>query len=1584
MKGLLLRICVILLFPFYAIGQNAAYFSSAGQWVNCGDVDLAGNQLTIEALIHMTGPSTNIVSKHTDPSNVNYLLRPGGFEITTSSGYSSVGNSYVLSQNVTYHVAATYDGAELKYYVNGCLTGQSGWSGSLMTNDLLTAIGNQSVCVCEQFIGYIDEVRIWNVARTQTEIQSNMISLPAPTTQPGLVAYYDLNNNYLNAQGNTGFDGTSQGSSFGNLPSPLPSALAVTASSTPVTCNGSNDATITITASGGLTPYSYSVDGVNFQLSNVFSGLAGGSYTAYVSSNSSCLVNSTVNVTEPLPVTASVTGVTNASCFATATGAASVTPSGGTLPYTYSWSTTPVQTTQTASSLAAGSYTVAVTDANGCFVTASTTITEPTPLTAVISDTVHVSCAGGNDASATAAASGGNGSYSYTWNTVPQQVTATATGLMAGTYTVTVVDGSCSASGVELITNGSFESGNTGFSSSYTYCNTSNCLFPEATYGVGSDPFFFHSGFSGADHTSGTSNLMIVNGASAANTNVWCQTIPVNPNTDYLFSTWVTSVSSGSPAQLQFSFNGINTGNIFSAPSSVGAWDQFFATWNSGTNTSVDICIVNQNTLLGGNDFGLDDISFMQCAPSCTTTASVIITEPSPVQLTATVTATSCAAANDGTASVSSSGGNVPYTYSWSTTPTSTSSSITASAGTYTVLVTDASGCSQDTSVIIQEPPELIATASVLSNVSCNGLSDGSAVVSATGGNGGFTYTWQAVPAQLNDTASTLAAGTYVVNVADSNGCSTSDTVLVREPLPLIVTATAVSDVLCFGGSDGVIQASATGGTSPYFYTWSNGAVGLLNNQAAAGLHYVLVIDSAGCFDTTSVSISEPAALQLSDSISNVSCYSTADGSVLIQVTGGTPAYSYSWSDGSTGAGLINAGPGTYSLTLTDANSCSTTMTYTITEPAPLTMVSAAFDASCNASCNGQVVAVIQGGTTPYGYSWSDPSITTAAGVNLCAGIYCITATDANGCFTTVCDTVREPAPITFASGALTAHCDKTDGSAFTSISGGTSPYTYSWSNGLAGDTASSIPGGTYVITITDQMNCIASDTIVVGNEPGVSLILQSTTNATCNDSCNGIAIVLASGGNTPYNYSWSTSPVQITDTASALCAGSYEAVVGDVNGCSDTISVIISEPDRLTVQAADPSVICIGQSATISATAAGGNGSYTYTWSPSAGLNDSTSATVQATVATTTTYTITTEDSNGCSSGPEEVVVSVHPPLFVAATADDSLCFGSQRQVSAVASGGNGGPYSYSWVSSGPVTPDDSSSAIAQPVSNTVYYVIASDGCTTLPAIDSTFLKVFPLPAVSFTPSSSSGCYPYQVMFTNSSPASATLHWDLGDGNTSSLQTVQHEYTSPGIYDIMLKVTDFNGCTDSLKVFGAVEVFDHPVADFVFEPEAITILDPLVHFSDNSSGLITQWNWSVDTVQFSSHSLTTYVFPDTGSYPVSLFVTDENGCTDDTTLIIYVNEDHAFYLPNAFSPNGDGINDKFGPQGIGISNEDYLFEIYDRWGNLAFRSNDPSKGWDGKSGGVPVQDIYVWRVKVKNAITREVKNYRGTVTIVN
>lgn len=520
-------------------------------FVRIGDLDITGNQLTVEASFVRTAPwagtdllQGDLVSKHEDPNDCNYLLRPGSAEITTTNGYFKTPTICAIELNKTYHAAMVYDGTTLKFYRNGFLMSQIPASGNLIQNDWLTQIGlyfNQ--ITQENFIGYINEVRIWNVARSQSQIQTYMNqSLPSPQTTTGLLAYYTFDN-LLNKQGNSAWDGALGGSASINQTNPNCTFVI-------------DSCAIMLTPCNNLQKIDFS-----FQ-------------------QNMCSPNS-VQFSTLLP------GVQS-----------------------YQWNFGNGQTNNSSQNpgitySSFGSYPVKlfVQYPNGCTDSVEkiiiveslfdNTLIENNDTTICLGDSVFLNT--GNVVNyCWQSSSGSPPSY------LNQYVKPTSN----TTYFLT-----SQVTGNNLIANGDFSAGNTGFTSQYVYNSGSG--FTDGVYNVGSNISAWHPGMSNCnDHTSGNGNMMMVNGSTQLNINVWSQTVPVQPNTNYAFSTWLQTITTVNPAQLQFSINGVPVGNVFNASTQSCVWQQFNTSWNSGNITSATISILNMNQVFSGNDFALDDIFF--------------------------------------------------------------------------------------------------------------------------------------------------------------------------------------------------------------------------------------------------------------------------------------------------------------------------------------------------------------------------------------------------------------------------------------------------------------------------------------------------------------------------------------------------------------------------------------------------------------------------------------------------------------------------------------------------------------------------------------------------------------------------------------------------------------------------------------------------------------------------------------------------------------------------------------------------------------------------------------------------------------
>ncbi len=499
---------------------------------------------------------------------------------------------------------------------------------------------------------------------------------------------------------------------------------------------------------------------------------------------------------------------------------------------------------------------------------------------------------------------------------------------------------------------------------------------------------------------------------------------------------------------------------------------------------------------------------------------------------------------------------------------------------------------------------------------------------------GVYTYSWNP-SGQTSQTATNLCAGIYTVSI--TGGCMTQTTTITVGNTGNLTATSAQTNVSCFQGNNGTATVTPAGGTGPYSYSWApSGGTGPTASGLIAGSYTATTTDAAGCVYLSVFTITEPPGMTITMAVTNVACNGQANGSSTATVTGGAPTYNYSWTSGGNAATETGLGPGSYSLTVTDANGCALTESITITEPAPLTSTMTTIDVGCAAS--GSATVNVFGGTGPYTYLWSSGG-NSATDINLTVGTYTVLVTDSNGC------TLTDTAMIINTSGLsnISASTDITcfgmnDGTASITVSGGNAPYTYSWTPFVG--TTPSVTGltfGTYTVTATDAGGCVTSATFTI-TEPPIITSNSAFTNVSCGGGSDGTGTVSAAGGTGPYTYAWAPTG-GTSQTANGLTAGTYTITITDANGCISVQNITITQPAVMIATTTGDSA-CIGQSATISASSTGGVAPYTYLWS--SGPNP-TSFSQTVTVTTTTSYTVTITDASGCTS-TATTTVTVNP----------------------------------------------------------------------------------------------------------------------------------------------------------------------------------------------------------------------------------------------------------------------------------------------------------------------------------------------------
>ena len=460
---------------------------------------------------------------------------------------------------------------------------------------------------------------------------------------------------------------------------------------------------------------------------------------------------------------------------------------------------------------------------------------------------------------------------------------------------------------------------------------------------------------------------------------------------------------------------------------------------------------------------------------------------------------------------------------------------------------------------------------------SCIPGNEATAAVVASGGTGPYTYSWLPAPGagQGSASVSALTAGTYTAFVSTPGGCTSFGKTIVSNPASPLVTVTS-SEASCSPGSDGGAIAHPSGGKLPYTYSWSPAPGTGQGTVSAGGLNpgtYTMTLsDSNKCSVSQSVSITYANLPFLSFAIKNVSCYGMSDGKVKVLVTNGTSPFTYSWSvDPSVSDSIVGLPPETFTCSVVDSKGCNVIKIDSVIQPITALVTSnSASNISCNGLCDGTIWETPTGGTAPYSYSWS----TSCAGFlcsNLCQGMYYVTVIDTNGCQARDSGAILEPAKLTGNLFSRPAHCFLPNGMDSVSVSGGTTPYYYSWSNGMYGsttDTATKLNPGTYTVIVTDSNLCL--DTLVnsIGNL-GTIVSFVSQTNANCPYGGNGAATVIASNGQSPYTYTWTPVPLsgQGTNPATSLTPGSYTCSATDALGCgSPPITVLILQTSMDTI----------------------------------------------------------------------------------------------------------------------------------------------------------------------------------------------------------------------------------------------------------------------------------------------------------------------------------------------------------------------------------------------------------------------------------
>lgn len=1303
-----------------------------------------------------------------------------------------------------------------------------------------------------------------------------------------------------------------------------PPALSVSFTKRDVLCNAVCNGTAAVTPSGGTGPYTYTwapVGSFGGSSINNIINLCPNVYTVTVKDANNCSITATIQITEPSALTGTL-NVTNALCNSTCNGSASVSVGGGTPTYTFSWAGS-TSTTSVASGLCAGSYSSIVTDANGCTLTQSFVITQPSPINVTITPTNPL-CNNSCNGSISTNATGGTGAYTYSW--IPTGSGQNPTGLCAGAYTVIVRDvNNCAGQNVTTLVNPPALLANASFTnpSCNSNCNGSAISNPAN----GTAPFTY------TWTTTPNQNTQSVTALCAGTYSVF-----VSDNNGCLDTMQITLIAPPSltinPSTAAASCSLCN-GSINVVPS--GGTPAYSYTWTPSVSTGS----VANNICAGVYTITIADMN------NCSSTFQVPLSNSNgPSGAVVTTTDVNCNGQCTGVASVTNPvGGTAPYVITW-VTPSSTVNPVTGlCAGNYTAQITDANSCVFFQPVTINQPTA-INVGTAVNQPLCAGICNGTITSVPTGGTPGYTFNWST--GATTSSITNICPGNYTLTVTDAKSCVTTQTFSLPGMVNITATPIAVNNA-CFGNCNGSIFASAvSGGIGPYTFSWSD-PIGQ-NTQQAIGLcngnYSVTIQDSQGCFNTFTNNVTSPSAISLTSSVAQPSC-GLCNGSSTVTAIGGTAPFTYSWSNGATGITSTSLCAGIYMITITDNNGCTQNVSLPINNSSGITGETInVTNESCFNQCNGAATVTAVGGTSPISYNWVTPASASNTLTGLCGGTYFVQMTDAQGCIRNASVTIASATDLTVTPAVTQPSCTLNNGSITVTVAGGTPNYIFAWLP--AGNTATltNIGPGNYSLTVTDNSGCSKTLTFPISNQNGPTLS-ASTVSATCNGTCNAVATVSVTSGVAPFTYNWSGGIAvnsATTSTSSGLCSGVVAVTVTAANSCVTVQNLNISQPTPIAlglpiVSSPKCNNDCNGS---ISLVPSGGTLPYTYTWSPSGNTNPLTNLCAG-------TYSLTLTDANGCSTASSFTLINP-PVLLLGSTITNASCNTAlDGAITTTVSGGTPA-YTYTWT--GPAAFTNTNSNISNVLAGTYSLALVDfAGCRK----DTTLQIISTLTVLAVAGPDSSFCQAATFVLNGSSSVGAITYQWLQLPGATTIATVATTTVTPPIGTSTFVLIAANGtCVHNDTI--VLTSNPPPIVD-AGPNYTITVLTSTVIGGSPTGPAGSTFTWIPSSSLDNSNSANP-VASNTINTTYTVTVTDINGCVASDTMHVHIYPE--VVIPNGFSPNSDGKNDTWMLDNI-IQFPDCEVEVYNRWGEQLFYSKGYTVPWDGKYRGkdLPVGTYY-------------------------
>jgi len=1062
-----------------------------------------------------------------------YMTLPQSSSVlVTVTTASSLSTTTTPNTGTWYFIAVTYSGGSsgtVSIYVNGSLDSSGVLAQNTATTNRLN-IGRYYNTAANYFVGYMSDFRVYASPLTSTIISAMNLYGPNDYNMTVTAIVYSeyllTANGYIDTTVSNGTAPFTYSWSSGQTTADifvltsgtytvtvtsavgkvvvaaftvLRTDLLVTATTSNASSYGTSTGSIDQTVSGGTSPYSY-VWSTGATTQDI-SSLAAGTYSVTVHDSGSNIVTAAYSVYEPISISSSVTQI---STYGGQDGGISITLSGGTGSYSYTWSNSATSLVQ--SGLSVGTYTLSVT--SGTF-TKSQSFVIGEPLQVSYTYT-NISSTGATDGTIAFTVLGGTGSYAYAWSD-GSVTTSSRTGLGVGTYIMTVTSGTFTSATSVYMYNPMV----------ITYVQT-NLIASGGTTGAidltvsGGTGTYSYSW----DDASG-SETQDLSGLSAGTYSVQVTSGPLDQTLSFTIDQTILITYTSTNVS---SYGGSNGAIDISITGGIGTYTY---AWSDGPVTTQ-----NRTSLSAG--------SYTVTVTSDVFTGTATISVYEPLSISNSVTHTSTYGGSDGAIDVSVAGGTLTYAYSWSDGSASTQDRSSLSAGTYTVTVTSGTYSGTSTATILNA----LQITGTTTDPSTYGGSNGSIDVSVVGGNSSYAYTWSDGSVTTQD-RSGLAAGSYIVYVTSST-LSAQKTIVLYQPLSITSTA---SDSTTYGGSDGSIDVTVAGGTGSYAYTWSDGSSTSQDRTALAAGSYIVYVTSGSYSSSKTTIVRQP--LHITSSVTNASTYGGSNGAIDVSVSGATGTYAYTWSDGSlTTQDRTSLAAGSYTVYVT-SGSYSDSLTSTVYEPLHIT--GTATNVTAYGASDGSIDVSVSGGQSSKTYAWSSSAVTTQDRTSIPAGSYTVTVT--SGSFSdSLSFILYQPLYLTYSVTSVTTY-GGSNGAINLTVAGGQASRTYLWSDGATTEDRSSLAGGSYTVSVTSG-SFEDSETIIV---PQPIHISYSKSNVTGFGGSDGTILVTATGGNLTYAYTWSDGD-STSSSRTSLSLGTYTVYVTS-GSYTASVSISITEP---------------------------------------------------------------------------------------------------------------------------------------------------------------------------------------------------------------------------------------------------------------------------------------------------------------------------------------------------------------------------------------------------------------------------------------